>query len=269
METQLTKEEIVTGHRPLVSLDKAATGNVVNLLQALKELKSLFDSAKINYWLNMGTLLGAVRSNEFIDGDGDIDLGVVVDEMPKILPLLSELGKKGWRVDVTTFSLFLLRLESNVLIEVIIYQRQEDKLWTPLLKIPPRFNSFLKYTDLIAERAIYRSYHQNIPRRHALAYALIPSWLDRPIRKLLFSINDLCGQKHYAMSFPVELLNNLQVVKLYDQEFLSPSPAETYLTLIYGPTWRVPNPNWKTENTVAINKGLFKTSDQANYVLIK
>lgn len=249
-------------------VEEIISSDTLKRLAALEEVLSLFDTADVRYWLNMGTLLGAVRSQTFIANDGDIDVGVLVDEIPKILPLLERLGQGGWQVNVTTFSLFLSHPIDNVLIEVIIYWQKGDKLWTPLVKVPPRFNFLLKYTDLIAERSIYKSYHQNIPRRHALAYALVPYWLDRPLRKLLFRLNDLCGQQHYAMAFPANFLDQLSLVRLHNIDFPAPSPVEDYLGLIYGLNWRIPNSNWKVEMVPAIDKTIFNTRDQAKYTLI-
>jgi len=196
-------------------------------------------------------------------------LAILADDADKILALLSQLGERGWRVDVTTFYIFLSRPAERVLIEIAVCRRQGNQVWVPLLKIPPRFNFLLKYADLMAERAIYRNYHQHIPRHHRLAYSLIPRWLDRPLRTWLFRLNDFCGQQHYAMILPSKFIDNLTSVILYDIEFSAPSPPEDYLELIYGPNWRTPDPYWRAKNIYALDHTFFRTSDQAKYTLIK
>jgi len=45
------------------------------LLELLKQVIEVFENHKITYWLDGGTLLGAVRDGKFIDWDNDIDLG--------------------------------------------------------------------------------------------------------------------------------------------------------------------------------------------------
>ena len=241
--------------------------NIENLKSGLIELKQILDNEGIVYWLNMGTLLGAVRDGLLIPGDEDIDLGITINEVPKLLNILSMLGNKGWQVDVTSFSIFVSKPNQNVMIEFIIYQQYQNYFWTPLIKKLPKFNAILKYVDLIAERAIYKGYHQNIPHKQALAYAIIPKFMDKIVRTMLFNLLERFGQKHYAMKFPVRYLNDLETMSLYGESFKTPNPAKDYLEVIYGESWGIPDPNWKLENTQAIDKDLFKTSDQSKYSL--
>ncbi|MBD3247309.1 hypothetical protein GF378_01680, partial [Candidatus Pacearchaeota archaeon] len=44
-------------------------------LKALTDLKEVLDKNKIPFWLEYGTLLGAIRDKGFIPWDDDIDLG--------------------------------------------------------------------------------------------------------------------------------------------------------------------------------------------------
>ncbi|HCR42002.1 TPA: hypothetical protein DIV45_01390 [Patescibacteria group bacterium] len=253
-----------------IDLGLAVQNNLVvpSSIIALTELTQVFHQAQVRYWLNMGTLLGAVRGGALIKGDMDIDLGIVVDEVPKVLPLLAQLGKQGWRVDVTTFSIFFSKPTKGILIELMIYQHYQDQLWTPLVKILPRFNRLLQYADLIAERSLYKQYHQNIPWHHRLAYGLIPRWLDRPTRHGLFHLNAFFGQQHQAMAFPDKFIATLVPTCLYGQEFPAPSPAGEYLHHIYGSDWRTPNPYWRVDMVPAIDRTIFNTKDQAKYTLI-
>lgn len=243
------------------------SANLSNLKSGFLAIKHVLDEAGVKYWLNMGTLLGAVRDGQLIPGDEDVDLGIETEEIAKILDMAPWLGKLGWRVEITSFSIFISKPLENVMIELIIYRKHEGYFWTPLIKIKPKFNALLKSLDLIAERAIYKKYHQNISHRQKLTYALIPSILDYPIRWFIFNLLEWFGQRHYAMKFPVVYLDNLQKISLYGEEFSVPTPATNYLQIIYGPNWQIPDPNWKVEYTQAIDKHLFKTSDQSKYVL--
>jgi len=53
-------------------------------VEALKEVKEVLDEYNIEFWLDLGTLLGAVRSGKFIPWDHDIDLDVWYKECTKI-----------------------------------------------------------------------------------------------------------------------------------------------------------------------------------------
>jgi len=45
------------------------------IIESLKVVKNSFDKYDIEYWLDCGALLGAVRDRKLIPWDHDIDLG--------------------------------------------------------------------------------------------------------------------------------------------------------------------------------------------------
>jgi phosphorylcholine metabolism protein LicD len=64
--------------------------------EILEKLSCAFEELKINYWLDFGTLLGAVREKKFISHDLDIDIGVLgtmkVEDRNKISNILLKYG---------------------------------------------------------------------------------------------------------------------------------------------------------------------------------
>ena len=55
------------------------------VLKMVKELKKLLDKNNIMFWLDEGTLLGAIRNGKIISNDGDIDFSLNAIEKTKLL----------------------------------------------------------------------------------------------------------------------------------------------------------------------------------------
>ena len=51
-----------------------------NGVRILKDISDLLERENIQYWLDGGTLLGVVRDNKLIDGDIDIDIGILIED---------------------------------------------------------------------------------------------------------------------------------------------------------------------------------------------
>jgi len=56
-------------------------------IEALRQVKEVFDNYDVEYWLDCGTLLGAVRNGKIIPWDNDIDLGMWKKNKEKLYPL--------------------------------------------------------------------------------------------------------------------------------------------------------------------------------------
>lgn len=73
--------------------DRARVMNKDTALNALIDVTDALEATGNKYWLSDGTLLGAVRENDFISYDYDIDLGVSAQTFnPEFLKLTSKLG---------------------------------------------------------------------------------------------------------------------------------------------------------------------------------
>lgn len=75
------------------SLPKAAGG--MRLLQLgcaklLGEFDALCKANEIPYWINFGTLIGAIRHGGFIPWDDDTDLGIMRDDLDRLMNVVEE-----------------------------------------------------------------------------------------------------------------------------------------------------------------------------------
>ncbi|MHA1372428.1 MAG: LicD family protein [Promethearchaeota archaeon] len=235
-------------------------------VRSLSEVKEILDRGNIKYWLDEGTLLGAVRDSKFIFNDTDIDFGMVSNEAKKVIKKITEIEKRGYKVCVTDSSIYLSR--DVVKIGIGFYRIENDKAWILFLKKNPKMNFILKYFDRIADRAHYRDFHRGLPALEMLLYKLMPKSLDYVVRKILFGICHIFGQRDYAMVLPKSTIEKFKIITFYGMQFAIPDLPQEYLRLIYGENWKIPNPDWKWSDVKAIDYSFFKNEERADYSLI-
>ncbi|MCK5472414.1 MAG: LicD family protein, partial [Planctomycetes bacterium] len=70
------------------------------LMELLRGVKNVLDEHNIKFWLECGTLLGAIRDGAFIPWEKDIDFGVWQDQFPKNIKnsVAEAFIEKGFRV---------------------------------------------------------------------------------------------------------------------------------------------------------------------------
>ncbi len=69
-------------------------------LQLLQDVKEVLDNGGVKYWLDFGTLLGAVREGRSIIWDGDFDLSTLDTDIAERFELWDELRKRGYEIQI-------------------------------------------------------------------------------------------------------------------------------------------------------------------------
>ena len=59
----------------------------------------VFDRHNLTYWLDYGTLLGAIRSGNIIAWDGEFDISIWEVDLPLLEKIIPELESIGFNVD--------------------------------------------------------------------------------------------------------------------------------------------------------------------------
>ena len=103
------------------------------LKMLLEKTSEAMDSLKITYFIDGGTLLGAVRHKDLIPYDDDIDIGTFYPDFPKLAMLLSQQIKAHEKYEIKI-------QQSDVMIKVYVSDMWEQSkdgkiIGTPTLDI--------------------------------------------------------------------------------------------------------------------------------------
>jgi lipopolysaccharide cholinephosphotransferase len=241
------------------------------MLRLLKIFDAICNEAGLQYWLDGGTLLGAMRHSGFIPWDDDVDVKMPIDDYHRFLALAS---------DVLPYDIFLQTRETD----------------------PAHPGSWAKLRDRFSfmdDPGGPFAYSQGIPidifpavymtvRRHRLRklfsllppYNLPPQWplshwsfkhklysgiyatlqaIARPVLRLkpisrAFNNWGDKGNKLWVNDYPIEWMREafpddvmfpLRKIRFEDAEFLCPANPARYLSTMYGSDYMTPPPEGK------------------------
>ena len=285
-------------------------------LTMLRDVKTVLDEGGVRYWLDLGSLLGAVRDGRTIPWDNDFDLSTLDPDITERNDLWEKLRSKGYEVLVD------IRVNTSDHIKIMNLGGEIGNCLVDLHKLCRKnggveFLGGVKYTMIgqFLQRLNF-ALNFSIPRRYskkpvhttfgAICHSVLSTGIDANELEGLGPIeiregscnafNDFTlrhprfkvtnnpfkddGKKFALLGkvlsfFPVKLLQicerltgkianaskrgpeleiitsaefyeNLGTAQLHDMTFNTPSPAEDYLTLIYGADWRTPKVKWET-----------------------
>jgi len=107
--------------------------------QAAKNLidfKGILDYLGVSFWLDGGTLLGAIRDKDFCDGDADdVDICAYVTDMDKVSRIVKMAETVGFELYIQwPLQIAMKRGGSKIDLFFNVYDRHYDVYWTCLYK---------------------------------------------------------------------------------------------------------------------------------------
>lgn len=228
----------------------------------LRELKEILDTLDIKYWLDWGTLLGAVRNGKIIKWDADIDFGIMDNDWEKIVSTLPELEKRGFE-----FFLGKLKIHENVFEKYINIRRYGCDIGVEVYQVkgenavamsgnPTNVISWilkiLCYLSSSTEMD-WKSRWDSITKVLKNCLSLFPPKLKKLFSDVVRMMWRRSSVRFTLIVVPKHYFEKLNTIKFYGMTFNIPSDVEDYLKLHYGEDWRTPKKEWvwyKEDGTV-------------------
>jgi len=215
--------------------------NEQKAVEVLKEVKDILDSHGIKFWLNYGTLLGAIQKGKFFEWDIDIDISTWYKNINILKIVAKTLDHLGYEVTLTHDTLRLDK--NNIHIDIYIYKEfKECNLATKTnIEVPTFLSKVIHYLFLEGANTIYSNkktnQKENIIR---IINLLVPKF----VYMLAYSAFLKYGGIYYRKAVPTHHFLTLSKINFYGIEFNVPSEPKKYLKYIYGSTWNKQIKDW-------------------------
>jgi lipopolysaccharide cholinephosphotransferase len=185
-----------------ISFDSQSEKKAIELLYSVNKI---LKKSNVTYWIEGGTLLGAIRDNKLIPWDHDLDLGMKFFNQNQMIKLIKEL-KKEFYVSVKKF-------------------KEKKDLWIlgdyRVLKIYPRKNIFFK-SDLCLDLFVY--YLDKLDSS------------DEEVYKYVVWDRNAYHKK--------EFFETIEQIEFYGKTIPVPSNPTKFLEVKYGINWKTPVKEW-------------------------
>lgn len=231
----------------------------LRILEILVEIDKICRNHNINYWIDFGTLLGAVRHEGFIPWDDDLDIAMPTEDFQKFMKIApKELPS----------SLFLQTQDTDPSYGMLV-NKVRDKNSFFITQHEDFTRDYQKglYVDIFEVKpypTISKKLQKNIMRwykkiyffhsvKHDISLKNHLATLAFPIIKLGLDItwglcnlktkNKLGYDKHfspYGNSYTKDMIFPLKDIQFEGIIFLGPADPDRYLTSIYGNYMQIP-----------------------------
>ncbi len=228
------------------------------LIALLEQTKDVFDKFNLEFWLDCGTLLGAVRDGEFLSWEYDIDYGAWADKVHGDLKtsLSREFSKKGFSTRIAADHMNISKGERTY-VDINFYTLYDDKAIKPTRRAKNLLGRWLSVLlPILAAPSYPRRIGKSNPtieKQLAIVSRKMPSRLRNQFVHIGSFVYKEIGSEDVSWVVPSHYFRNLSVIKFYGIEFKVPTDPEKYLAYRYGKDWLVPKKEWITcENDGAV-----------------
>lgn len=121
-------------YKSIYQVERTTGESVLKLYQLMKDVHELFEKHQVTYWIESGTLLGAVRHKGLIPWDGDIDISIRFEDGFRFQQMIPELEALGYEVDEAYFGFKIYLIENkedrlhNICCDVFLSAKDGEKV---------------------------------------------------------------------------------------------------------------------------------------------
>lgn len=213
-------------------------------LKALDCIKHAFEENNCVYFLDTGTLLGAIRDKQFIPWDNDIDLGVVdcKDKHTCIINICEYMYKHGYNVTATIHEIDVFDNTGLLDLGVKFYDHKSQEYVASFGKVCGSSIMHMLYMSL-SRTIIFKKGYGSYKVKSIISYVLRKAAPLFP-KQLIKKISVKANVSEQNLSIPDHLLINFVDYKFYGSLYKIPSSYIQYLEHRYGDNWSTPNPKY-------------------------
>ena len=218
-------------------------------VRALKLLKKIFDKHNVTFWLEKGTLLGAVRHGEFVPWDDDVDISYYAYHIFRILDSKDEFKKSPFEIYYVNGHYGIRNKKDKHHLTCILPHgiRNNNHYW---FEFVPPLTWFIFALETPDYHTIDYSYHETVLKK-----AKLPNNLKLFLIKFSSKLSKKGRRKLIRFLWFIQLLFKvhknkyvsegshiikLDKIKIYNLNFKIPTNSSSYLENLFGPNWRVP-----------------------------
>lgn len=239
------------------------------LLDILSEVDRVCRENGLTYWLDSGTLLGAVRHGGFIPWDDDIDICILRKDYKRFCKVMRECLRPPYKLYAIDYDSDYNHKWPRIVNENISVKRmapdgavREEKLWVDAFLMCNGHPSYVRNIDALYGRC-FRRVHGIVD----------DGWLRRvagfvafPFATLLVMFSRLYGKTFhrdtlvhdYASGFysirKVDDIFPLSSISFEGRYFISPGNPEAYLKRVFGNYEELPSEDSRlTHNMMEVN----------------
>jgi len=177
----------------------------IEAISLLENVANDLEKNDCKYWLDGGTLLGAVRDKKLIPWDHDLDIGVKYENDDILENLITQLRKKYY-------------------IRALPFKNHKN-IWNlgkyRIIKVYPR--KFIFFREILC-LDLFIFYPDTLKSNNQKIYKY-----------------GVCNRNAY---YDYKLLEELSTISFYGREYSAPGKTFEYLKAKYGDDWEIPKENW-------------------------